>query len=164
MSTWGRRLVRVLPAALVAGAIVWPVALGAAAVARMSGEPRAWTTVVYAMASTVCHQRPDRSFHAAGVQWPVCGRCAGLYAAAPMGAVLALFAIRRRRIARNRHLIAGLAMAALPTAVTLVVEWSGLAAVTSIERAVAALPLGAALAFVLVRSATGATRSAASIG
>jgi hypothetical protein len=48
--------------------------------------------------------------------------------------------------------------------VTLIVEWSGLAAVTSVERAVAALPLGAALAFVLVRSATGATGSAASIG
>lgn len=164
MSDWRRRLVRALPAALVAGAIVWPVALGAAAAARMTGGPRAWTTVVYAMASTVCHQRPDRSFHTAGVQWPVCGRCAGLYLAAPVGAVLALLATRRRRMARNRPLIAWLAMAALPTAVTLIVEWSGLAAVTSLERAVAALPLGAALAFVLVRSTTGAAGPAASIG
>jgi uncharacterized membrane protein len=155
MSHWRSRLVRVLPAALVAGAIVWPVALGAAAAARMTGAPRAWTTVVYAMASTVCHQRPDRSFHTAGVQWPVCGRCAGLYLAAPMGAVFALFSRRRRRAVRDRASIAWLAIAALPTAATLALEWSGLSTVTSIARAAAALPLGAALAFVVVRSVSG---------
>jgi uncharacterized membrane protein len=158
MSDWRRRLVRVLPAALVAGAIVWPVALGAAAVARMTGNPAAWTTVVYAMASTVCHQRPDRSFHTAGVQWPVCGRCAGLYLAAPMGAGLAVLGLRRRRVARDRISLMWLAIAALPTAATLVLEWAGLSTVTSIARAAAALPLGAALAFVLVRSVSGPGR------
>jgi uncharacterized membrane protein len=148
-----RRLVRVLPAALVAGAIGWPVVLGAAAVERMTAAPHAWTTVVYAMASTVCHQRPDRSFHTAGVQWPVCGRCAGLYLAAPAGALFALFGRRRRFTGRDRTAIAWLAIAALPTAATLVLEWTGVSTVTSIARALAALPLGAALAFVLVRSA-----------
>jgi hypothetical protein len=95
------------------------------------------------------------------VQWPVCGRCAGLYLAAPVGAALAVLGVRRPRAARDRVSIAWLVIAALPTAATLILEWSRLSTVTSVERAVAALPLGAALAFVLVRSASG---SAASIG
>jgi hypothetical protein len=43
-----------------------------------------------------------------------------------------------------------LAIAALPTVVTLGLEWLDLAHVTNLDRALAALPLGAAIAFVIV--------------
>src|ERR1041385_1340437 len=75
---------------LAAAALTWPVLLAAAVWVRQDGHAPAWTTVVYAFCSRICHQRPDRSFFSGGVQWPVCGRCAGLYLAAPVGAILAL--------------------------------------------------------------------------
>jgi hypothetical protein len=43
-----------------------------------------------------------------------------------------------------------LAIAALPTALTLGLEWLDLAHVTNVDRALAALPLGAAIAFIVV--------------
>ena len=49
----------------------------------------------YLLGGVVCHQLPDRSFHPAGVQMPVCARCAGLYFGAGLG-VLAAAAFRRR--------------------------------------------------------------------
>jgi hypothetical protein len=49
--------------------------------------------LVYMAGSVVCHQRADRSFHAWGVQLPVCGRCVGLYAGAVLGSVLAAFSL-----------------------------------------------------------------------
>jgi hypothetical protein len=64
---------------LVTAAIAGPMLLGAAVVARTVSAGPFWTTVVYSAAGLVCHQRPDRSFFTHGVQWPVCGRCAGLY-------------------------------------------------------------------------------------
>jgi uncharacterized membrane protein len=111
-------------------------------------------TSVYAVAGRICHQRPERSFHTAGVQWPVCGRCAGLYLAAPFGAVLALAAARRHVPSR-----AWFVAAAVPTAVTFGLEFFGLAPMTSVARALAALPLGAAVTYFMVaaiRSGPGA--------
>ena len=137
--------------ALVAAAIGWPVLLGAALVARVHGHGSTWTWLVYLVASRACHQLPWRSFHTAGIQWPVCGRCAGLYLAAPFGALSA--ATRRgRRLSFDRLRIA-LALAAIPTLLTVALEWPHLSAVSSVARALAALPLGAALAFVIVRAA-----------
>ena len=49
----------------------------------------------YLLGKVVCHQLPDRSFHPAGVQMPVCARCAGLYFGAGLG-VLAAAAFRPR--------------------------------------------------------------------
>ena len=54
-----------------------------------------------------------------------------------------------------RHQVAWLALAAVPIAATLVVEWFGLTPVSNVARAVSALPLGAMIAFVLVRTAAG---------
>ena len=131
---------------LVAASIIWPLALAGGWWARAHGGP-AWADVAtYVAAGRVCHQRPERSFHTAGVQWPVCGRCAGLYAAAPFGALASLF-IRRRRTVPS---VAWLAAAAVPTAITLVLEHSGLTAMSSIARFLAALSLGAAVAFFIV--------------
>ena len=132
--------------ALVVASIVWPLALAGGWWARAHGGP-VWAAVAtYVVAGHVCHQRPERSFHTDGVQWPVCGRCAGLYAAAPFGALAALL-IRRRRTVPS---VAWLAAAAIPTAITFVLEHGGLTAMSSIARFLAALSLGAAVAFFIV--------------
>jgi uncharacterized membrane protein len=144
---------RLLSISLIVASFVWPVVLGAATWELVEGRTPTWTGVVYAAASRVCHQRPERSFHTAGIKWPVCGRCSGLYLSAPFGAVAAGLALRRRRVVP--HQIAWLALAAVPTAATLVVEWLGLAPVSNLARALSALPLGAMIAFVLVRTAAG---------
>src|SRR5262245_62149296 len=158
---------RALATALIVAAFAWPVVLAGATWELVEGRTPAWSAVVYAAASRVCHQRPDRSFHTAGVKWPVCGRCSGLYFAAPIGALAAAIALGRRARARRQltpstssgrpEFIAGrwLAVAAVPTAATLIVEWLNLAPVSNLARAVAALPLGAMIAFVLVRTAAG---------
>jgi len=137
---------------LVACAVAWPVLLTAATAARIH-QTAPWTsTLMYVVAGQVCHQRPARSFHTAGVQWPVCGRCSGLYLAAPVGAIAAYLVGRRRT---SRPSIAWLAVAAAPTAITYVIEKAGIAAVGNGLRFAAALPLGLALAWVLVRTASG---------
>jgi uncharacterized membrane protein len=142
---------------LVILSLAWPLLLGAAVVANVRSPDARWTSVVYLAASRVCHQRPERSFHTAGVQWPVCGRCSGLYLAAPVGAIAAAVAFGRRR--RERSAIGVVALAAVPTVVTFVLEWFNLAAISNAMRALAALPLGAAVAFVLVRAAAGPAKS-----
>jgi hypothetical protein len=53
-----------------------------------------------------------------------------------------------------------LAIAAVPTVLTLGLEWLDLARVTNIDRALAALPLGAAIAFVIVAIADARARPA----
>jgi uncharacterized membrane protein len=145
---------------LVAASIAWPLVMAAGVWDRATTGGSVGTDVLYAAASRVCHQRPERSFHTAGVKWPVCGRCSGLYLAAPLGALAAVSLGRRhRRLVTKR---AGgwriqnvnavlVAMASLPTAVTIVTEWTGLLPVSTLARALAALPLGAAIAFVIVR-------------
>jgi uncharacterized membrane protein len=134
---------------LVIGALSWPLALGLAVWTRHSGRAPLATAAVYAAASRVCHQRPDRSFYTAGVQWPVCGRCAGLYLAAPFGALLAFR--RRGQHAGAWDAKSIVALASVPTIVTLALEWPAIASPTNLVRAVAAVPLGLAVAWVLVR-------------
>lgn len=131
---------------LVAASILWPVLLTGGWWARAHEGP-AWLSVgTYLVAGRVCHQKPERSFHTSGVQWPVCGRCAGLYLAAPAGALAALAFWRRKAVPS----LTWLAAAAVPTAATVGAEYLGLTPVSSIARAVAALPLGLAVAFFLV--------------
>ncbi len=139
--------------ALVAGALVWPIALGAALAARVHGEAPIVTGVMYFAASRVCHQRPERSFHWHDIGWPVCGRCSGLYLGGAAGAVAAAWSLRRRR--RATRVLTWLAAAAVPTAITIALEWTALAPVTNAARGLAALPLGALVAFVIVRTAAG---------
>jgi uncharacterized membrane protein len=131
---------------LVAASLVWVIVLTAAAVLRVNGTAPAVSTGIYLALSRLCHQRPERSFHTANVQWPVCARCSGLYLAAPVGAVIAL--VRGRR--RAWHLRRLLSLASLPTAVTIALEWTAIAGLSNPVRAGAALPLGAAVAFALV--------------
>jgi len=133
--------------ALVIASFVWPIALGLAVWQRAEYGTSMGTALLYMATSRICHQRPERSFHTAGVQWPVCGRCSGLYIGAPIGALAALLLARRRR-GRRAALIA-LAVAAVPTAATMTLEWLG-APMTSELRAIAAVPLGAAVVVAMV--------------
>jgi uncharacterized membrane protein len=93
---------------------------------------------VYAAGSNICHQRSERSFHIGGHKMPVCARCTGLYvsaAAAPL-------------TARRARLI--LLVAALPTALTWGLEYAGVMPFSNAARALAALPLGFAAAWLVV--------------
>ena len=133
---------------LTGAAIAWPLVAGAAVWQRAGASEPAWTSVVYAAASRVCHQRPERSFHTHDVAWPVCARCAGLYMAAPFAALAAFR--RRSKIASRLQPLQLVVLAAIPTALTLLWEWGGLGTPSNLVRFTTALPLGAAVAFVVI--------------
>ena len=132
------------------GSILWPLLLGGSVYQRAFGAPAAWPFVLVAAASTVCHQIPERSFKTAGVQWPVCARCSGLYLSAPAGAVAALLASRRKA---RRAVLTALAVAAVPTAITIAIQWTDIADTSNMTRLLTALPLGAAIGYTLVWTA-----------
>jgi uncharacterized membrane protein len=146
------RVQRTLAPALTLGALLWSATLVAAPYARQSGYPRlaAAADSVYQGASHVCHQRSSRSFHAAGIQQPVCARCAGFYLSGAFGALAAWVGRRKPDVPRRTR--ATLAIAAVPTAVTFGLEFIGLTLPSNAARALAAFPLGAAAGWVFVRS------------
>src|SRR5687768_5314788 len=134
-------------------AIAWVAVLLAAPVA-----PAAAATPVYLFGSFLCHQLSDRSFHLAGVQLPVCARCLGIYAGAAIGAAVSIVGHPLTgRLAgrdgpphgRNAARVT-LLIAALPTAITLVLEWSGLWQPGNVVRAAAGLVLGGGVALVVM--------------
>ena len=107
---------------------------------------------LYALGSRICHQRPERSFHLFAAQLPVCARCAGIYAGAAAGSLLMLSASVRDQLCRyspRTVLFAG----ALPTLLTIIIEWGGAWAGANDARAAAGMPLGLAVAFVVARAA-----------
>ena len=112
--------------------------------------------VMYAAGSFICHQIPQRSFHLDGIQLPVCARCLGLYGGGTFGSVIAAF---RRWSTNDGHVLTRVArwkwtaIAAIPTIATFVLEWGFGWPISNTVRAVAALPVGAAVAFVVVISA-----------
>lgn len=111
--------------------------------------------VLYAIGSLICHQIPERSFYVHGFQLPVCGRCLGLYAGGAVGSLAAVATLSRRVLGSDprtsRHW--GLTpVAALPTIATLAIEWGAEWPVSNVVRAAAGLPLGFAVAFVVVRA------------
>ncbi len=149
---------RVPPSVLALACAAWLALIGASPylVVRSRPETLWWRVggIVYFAGHFLCHQRADRSFHAWGIQLPVCGRCVGLYAGAVLGAVVAAFASRRAAppgeagVWRSR-LIAG----ALPTGVSLALELAGLWTQTPAVRSVAAVPLGLVVAWLVGRHA-----------
>jgi hypothetical protein len=108
----------------------------------------------YGFGALVCHQRPDRSFHLADSQLPVCARCTGLYLSAALGVVFVWWRPAARSAppfpAWRRRLV----VAALPTVVTMVVEWWWPAVTSPVARALAAIPLGAVAGALLAESAS----------
>ena len=97
--------------------------------------------------ASICHQRPERSFFFDGRQVPVCARCTGLYAGAAFAVPLALIAASS--LASNRARTIAL-VASLPTVVTWSLEFGGVAHFSNAIRFAAALPLGAAAAWLVL--------------
>ena len=117
--------------------------------------PSSLATVMYAVCSVICHQLPDRSFHLAGFQFPVCARCLGIYTGAALAAVVHVLDGRRTRSGRWRLLSAPAARAvfvvsAIPTLVTVGLESSGLWSGTNTVRSIAGIVLGAGGALVVM--------------
>ena len=136
-----------MPALLALTAVLWLTLLILAPVL-----PVPVAGIVYALGSRICHQRPERSFHLFAAQLPVCARCAGIYAGAAIGLLLALSGSSRERlfpVSARMLLVVG----ALPTLMTLITEWSGAWAGGNDVRAAAGVWLGVAVALVVARAA-----------
>jgi hypothetical protein len=86
----------------------------------------------------------------------VCARCTGIYTGAALAAVCAcvpMSACALAGLGRAAEARVLLAIASLPTALTLLYEWTTGDAPSNVIRAFAGAPLGAAAAFVVVRAA-----------
>jgi uncharacterized membrane protein len=129
-------------------ATAWVIAIPLAAFAASREDaPQAVYTfalAVYSVGRIVCHQLPARSFHAWMTTFPVCARCAGIY----FGSALTAMAMAFRSM-RPGHAKTVLLIAILPTAATLVFEWTTAITPANWIRALAGLPLGAAVAWAI---------------
>jgi hypothetical protein len=108
--------------------VVWLAALVAAPHglhAAPGAAARLGAGAVYLAGGVVCHQRPERSFVAAGHPLPVCARCTGIYAAAPLACLLALALPggRGRRWWAWAGTRRGILAAAVPAVISVGVEW-----------------------------------------
>jgi uncharacterized membrane protein len=120
---------------------------------------RAALVSIYAAGARVCHQRAERSFHRHGVQFPVCARCTGIYFSLGVGVLLGWWR-RPSHLPRPHRVRWAIAAAAVPIAVSLAVEWTGLSGPGNVARAVSAIPIGLylgwlAIALLAPRSALG---------
>ena len=111
----------------------------------LATHARAIVGLAYALGSVVCHQMPERSFHVAGLQLPVCARCTGLYVGAA-GGVLAWtsWSAAHPQPWPRRRALWLLASASIPTATTVATAVVGLGDPPNIWRAALAVPLGMA--------------------
>jgi hypothetical protein len=170
-------IVTVLRPAFVAAAVAWALLLPLVPflASRSHAAPLAagLLIAVYAIGGAICHQLPERSYQLWTAQMPVCARCAGIYAGAAIGAILASAPLKRRPTAAMAALMVGvghrfsgatrwraiLFLAALPTVATLLYEWtSGLMPAHWI-RAAAGGCLGATVAWMVLSSMPHRTRA-----
>ena len=141
---------RLALAACLAASLLWLAAIVAAPAhlsAPASWLARAGAGTIYLVGRVVCHQRPERSFTRAGHPLPVCARCTGIYAAAPIACLIALCLPAARLGAASRAMATprALLVAAIPTLATVAVEWTtGWTTAGSRAAAGAALGLGGA--------------------
>ncbi|HEY9464263.1 MAG TPA: DUF2085 domain-containing protein [Vicinamibacterales bacterium] len=117
--------------------------------------PASLATLVYAAGGVICHQLPDRSFHLAGFQLPVCARCLGIYGGAAVAATVHVLGASVADSARWRLLSPAAARqvflgTALPTIATVALEWLGVWSPTNVVRAMAGVVIGAGGAFVVM--------------
>ena len=136
--------------ALALAALAWVALLLLAPVAHSS-----IATLIYAIGAVVCHQIPERSFHLAGVQLPVCARCFGIYAGAAAAAAIYVLGVFVADSARWRTLSPRAArrvflVSALPTMLTVALEWAGLWRGSNIVRAIAGGVVGIGGALVVM--------------
>jgi uncharacterized membrane protein len=144
---------RVVASALLALMLVAGVSLP---VVPCLGPPTLTTAIIYACGGLICHQRADRSLTSCGRQWPVCGRCSGLYLGAAFGVLIAVAGVGRRGSWRQWR--ARIAIAAAPTATLWTWEMTGLGDPGTPLRLALALPLGIATALWLSAVARGDLR------
>jgi uncharacterized membrane protein len=129
----------------------WNASLIAAPIVSraVDGGPTA-SALLYAAASLVCHQRPERSFHVSGAKLPVCARCLGLYLGASAGVVgwMLIAGLGRRAAPRSTRWSSQVrtivTLAAIPTLASVGTAWVGVWDPGNVIRALLALPLGAA--------------------
>jgi uncharacterized membrane protein len=132
-------------------ALLWLLLIVAAPLGLAAGRARLLAVSAYEIGSLVCHQRPERSFHLAGIQMPVCARCFGLYLAGAIG--LAGAWVVRSRVSGSAARVV-LAVAALPMAVTVALELIGAITTSNMTRMSTGLPLGLAAGLVIVGALT----------
>ena len=151
----------ILRRTLLAGSIVWAAVIPLAAFAASRTDEAAlgygFALGAYAIGHWICHQLPARSFHLWDAALPVCARCTGIYvgaAAASLAAVVrptrtnatnATGGIMDTTMQARRLLLAAL----MPTAITLVYEWTTGTMPANWIRALAGLPLGASVAWLI---------------
>jgi uncharacterized membrane protein len=145
--------------ALLAGSMVWAaiIPFAAFAASRTDGAALGYGFALgaYAIGHWICHQLPARSFHLWDAALPVCARCTGIY----VGAAAASLAAVVRPTATNATNVTGaltatqarrlLLVALVPTAITLVYEWTTGTMPANWIRALAGLPLGASVAWLI---------------
>ena len=144
---------------LVAASLLWVAALvGATSVgarSRAGSAASVLSLATYAVGSLVCHQRPERSFHFWGAQFPVCARCAGIYAGAALTAIIASAIRHWTDVNRVLHdAWPALSAAALPTVLTFAYEWTSGDMPSNGIRFAAGLPLGAAVMWLVISVST----------
>lgn len=137
--------------ALVAGGALLFLALLLVAPYAAAGGRFGLAGALYNGFSVICHQQPERSFHAWGLPLAVCARCAGLYAGFAAGAVLCPLV---RPLARTYAPARGwLFLAAAPTSVDFLLGLAGLWENTHLSRSLTAAVLGAVAALYVVPGA-----------
>jgi uncharacterized membrane protein len=134
-------------AALLAGVVAW-LSLIYAAPLLMAEHRYRPAFYLYAGFSTVCHQMPERSFHALGYPLAVCARCAGVYAGFLLG--LIAYPLVRRLDEETMPARRWLMLAAAPALVDLAGDAAGLFANTCFSRAATGLVAGAGAAFYIL--------------
>jgi uncharacterized membrane protein len=142
---------------LLAAAVLWAgaIPLAAFAATRQHASPSASAFVlgIYAIGHVICHQLAARSFHLWGAALPVCARCTGIYAgaaAAALGLMVVPGAGRQRAdtpSAPTSRIV--LAATLLPTAATLVYEWTTGTMPAHAIRALAGAPIGLAVIWLI---------------
>jgi uncharacterized membrane protein len=154
-----RRPISLLALALVT--TVWSAAL----LAAPSPERPRFSALVYTAGSLICHQRPERSFHRGGAQYPVCARCLGLYVGAVAGVLgwVVCTGVGTRPRPRPRILSPDAArrlliVAGMPTILTLITGFLGWWDANNVIRAVLAFPFGGVIAAVVTAVAAGDLR------
>ena len=150
-----------LRAAFVTATLVWAALLVAVPwLASRDHAPlpaSALLIAVYGIGSLVCHQLPERSYHLWAAQMPVCARCAGIYVGAVLGAIGArAFQASGSRSTESLALRIPrmvLGVAAAPTALTLVYEWTTGAMPSHAIRAAAGAAIGLGVSWLVVAAA-----------
>jgi uncharacterized membrane protein len=114
--------------------------------------------MIFSIGGVICHQKPERSFFWEGQQFPVCARCTGLYISAAAG-LAAWFVFKATRVWRPitidpRVALRTIAIAAVPTALSVASGAAGLWDGSNITRAMFAMPLGACAGAIVAAVAT----------